>query len=92
MVRHPADATQWRSINSRNAEFIIDPRNIRITMSTDGMNSFMNNSTRPLVLTIFNLPLWLCTKRKYIMMSELIPGPQQLENDIDTYLGLWLKI
>jgi hypothetical protein len=45
MIRHPADATQWRNIDSRNPEFAIDPRNIRTTTSTDGMNPFMNNST-----------------------------------------------
>jgi hypothetical protein len=29
----------------------------------------------------------LCNKWKYIMMSELIPGPQQPVNDIDTYFS-----
>jgi hypothetical protein len=57
-------------------------------MSTDGMNPFMNScthSTWPIVMMILNLPPWLCNKQKYIMMSELIPEPQQLGNDIDTY-------
>ena len=57
-------------------------------MSTDGMNPFMNNNTHstwPIVLTIFNLPPWLCNKRKYIMLSGLISGPNQPGNDIDTY-------
>jgi hypothetical protein len=34
---------------------------------------------------ILNLPLWLCNKQKYIMMSGLIPGPQQPGNDVDIY-------
>jgi hypothetical protein len=57
-------------------------------MSTDGMNPFMNSSTHStwtIMLTILNLPPWLCDKRKYIMMSGLIPGPHQHGNDIDTY-------
>jgi hypothetical protein len=57
-------------------------------MSTDGMNPFLNSSTHStwsIVLTILNFPPWLCNKWKYIMMSELIPGPQQPGNDIDTY-------
>jgi hypothetical protein len=57
-------------------------------MSTDGMNPFMNNSihiTWPIVLMILNFPPWLCNKQKYIMISGLIPGSQQLVNDIDTY-------
>jgi hypothetical protein len=55
-------------------------------MSTDGMNPFMYSSTHstwPIVLTILNLPPWLCNKWKY--MFELTPGPQQPGNDIDTY-------
>jgi hypothetical protein len=64
-------------------------------MSTDGLNPFMNNSTWPIVLTILNLPPWLCNKlkytpwfcnkQKYIMLTCLISGPQQPKNDIDPY-------
>jgi hypothetical protein len=57
-------------------------------MSTDGMNPFMNSSTYstwPIVLMILKFPPWLCNKQKYIMMSGLIPGPQQPGKDIDTY-------
>jgi hypothetical protein len=73
---------------SQNAEFSIDPRNIRITMRIDGMNPIMNSSTHrtwPIVLMILMLTIWLCNKQNYIMMSGLIPGPQQPENDINTY-------
>jgi hypothetical protein len=37
------------------------------------------------MLTILNLPHWLCNKLKYIMMSGLIPRLHQPGNDIDTY-------
>jgi hypothetical protein len=72
----------------QNSEFAIDTRNIMIAMSTDDINQFRNSSTHitwPIVLTILNLPPWLCNKQKYIMLSGLIPGPQQPWNDIDTY-------
>jgi hypothetical protein len=36
MIRHPADATQWQNIDLQNPEFAIDPRNIKIAMSTNG--------------------------------------------------------
>jgi hypothetical protein len=38
MIRHLTDATQWRNNDSQNSEFAIDLRNIRIAMSTDGIN------------------------------------------------------
>jgi hypothetical protein len=88
MIRHPADASQWRNIDLRNPEFAIDPSNIRIAISTNGMNPFLNSrthSTWTMVLTILNLPPWLCNKQKHIMMSGLIPGLQQSGNDIDNY-------
>ena len=59
-------------------------------MSTNGRNPFGNmstsHSTWPIVLSIYNLPLWLCNKRKYMMLSILISGPKQPGNDIDVYL------
>ena len=65
-------------------------RNIRFALSTDGMNPFGNmnssHSTWPVTLCIYNLPPWLCMKRKYIMMPLLIQGPRQPGNDIDVYL------
>jgi hypothetical protein len=63
-------------------------------MSIDCMNPFLNSSTHStwlIVLTILNLPPWLCNKQKYIMMSGLISGPQQLGNDIDTYFRPLVK-
>ena len=44
------------------------------------------HSTWPVTLCIYNLPPWLCMKRKFIMMPVLIPGPKQPGNDIDVYL------
>ena len=44
------------------------------------------HSTWPVTLCMYNLPLWLCMKRKFIMMPVLIPGTKQPGNDIDVYL------
>jgi hypothetical protein len=72
MIRHPTDATQWRNINSRNPEFAINPRNIRIAMRTNVMNPFMYSntySTWPIMLMILNLSPWLCDKQKNMCES-----------------------
>ncbi|RVW24553.1 hypothetical protein CK203_090862 [Vitis vinifera] len=39
------------------------------------------------VVMITYLPPWLCMKRKFMMLSLLISGPQQPGNDIDIYLA-----
>jgi hypothetical protein len=90
MLRHPADGSRWRSINREFPKFAEDARNLRFALSTDGMNPFGEQSnshnTWPISLCIYNLPPWLCIKRKFIMMLVLIQGPKQPENDIDVYL------
>src|SRR6185369_5038430 len=90
MLRHPADASQWRKVDRAFPTFANDARNIRFGLSTDGMNPFgeqsSGHSTWPVTLCIYNLPHWLCMKQKFIMMPVLIPGPKQPGNDIDVYL------
>ncbi|GJZ93180.1 uncharacterized protein Tco_0665245 [Tanacetum coccineum] len=90
-LRHVADSPQWRKINNKFPEFAKEIRNIRFGLSSDGINPFGNMSSRystwPVLLCMYNLPPWLCMKRKYIMMSLLISGPKQPGNDIDVYLS-----
>jgi hypothetical protein len=90
MLRHPADGSQWRKIDRKFPDFADDARNLRFGLSTDGFNPFgeqsSSHSTWPVTLCIYNLPPWLCMKRKFIMMPVLIQGPRQPGNDIDVYL------
>nr|KYP59483.1 hypothetical protein KK1_014919 [Cajanus cajan] len=90
-LRHPADCLQWKKIDSMFPNFGKEPRNVRLGLATDGMNPFGNLSTKhsswPVLLTIYNLPPWLCMKRKYLMLSMMISGPRQPGNDIDVYLS-----
>ena len=73
MLRHPADGSQWRKVDRTFQIFANDARNIRFGLSTDGMNS-SGHSTWPVTLCIYNLPPWLCMKRKFIMNPVLIPA------------------
>nr|CAD37092.3 OSJNBa0042N22.16 [Oryza sativa Japonica Group]CAE76043.1 B1248C03.2 [Oryza sativa Japonica Group] len=90
MIRHPADARQWINFNAQYREFAKDPRNIRFALSTDGVNPFgdmsSSHSTWPVLLTMYNLPTWLCQKRKYVLLCILIQGPRQPGIDIDVFL------
>ena len=44
------------------------------------------HSTWPVLMSIYNLPTYLCQKRKYVMLSILISGPRQPGIDIDVFL------
>jgi hypothetical protein len=71
-------------------KFLVESRNIRFALSNDGMNPFDENrtvhSTWSVLLMMYNIPAWLCHKRKYLILSILIQGPKQAGIDIDVFL------
>jgi hypothetical protein len=89
-IRHPADASQWKNFDLMYPEFAKETRNVIFALGTDGMNPFSEkrslHSTWPMTLTMYNLPSWLCHKRKYIMLNILIQGPKSAGVDIDVFL------
>ncbi|KAA0063907.1 transposase [Cucumis melo var. makuwa] len=72
-------------------DFGSEPRNLRLGLSTDGINAYGDLSTKyscwPVIATIYNLPPWLCMRRKYLMLTMLISGPKQPGYDINVYLA-----
>ena len=91
LLCHPADSPQWKTINQLYPDFGQDPRNLRPGLVSDRMNPFgilsSSHSSGPILLMIYNLPPWLCIKRKYIMLCMMIASPRQPGNDIDVYLA-----
>ncbi|KAL0533847.1 hypothetical protein IC582_028118 [Cucumis melo] len=92
IMRHPADTPSWRLIDHMWPTFGSEPRNLRLSLSIDGINPFgdlpSNYSCWPVITTIYNLPPWLCMRRKHLMLTMLISGLKQLGYDINTYLAL----
>lgn len=91
LLKHPANSSEWHSINRvYHDTFGKEDRNLRLALCTDGMNPFgtlsSQHSTWPVLISIYNLPPWLCKKRKYILMPLLISDPKQPGIDIDVYL------
>jgi hypothetical protein len=89
-IQHLADGTQWKFFDLQYPEFTAESRNIWFALSTDRMNPFDENrtvhSTWPIILVMYNIPTWLCHKRKYLMLSILVQGPKQAGIDIDVFL------
>ena len=89
VIAHPTDGTQWQRFDDKHKEFSADLRNVWFGLSTDGMNPFSertnNHSTWPMILTMYNIPMWLCQKRKYLL-TILISGPKQACIDIVVFL------
>jgi hypothetical protein len=59
-------------------------------MNPFGENRTMHN-TWPVILAMYNIPTWLCHKRKYLILSILIQGPKQVSIDIDVFLEPLMK-
>jgi hypothetical protein len=89
-LRHPSDGKQWKDFNDTFPEFGEEARNVRFALSTDKMNPFddlsSTHNTWPVILTIDNLPPLICQKRRYLLLTMLISGPKQPNNDIDVFL------
>ena len=88
---HPADSLAWQLIDKKWPDFAQEPRNLRFALSSDGINPHSTLSTTysywPVTLITYNIPPWLCMKRKFMMLSLLISGLKLLGNDIDVYLA-----
>ncbi|CAL8136483.1 unnamed protein product [Prunus armeniaca] len=87
-MSHPADSPSWKLLDDKWPEFGNEQRNLRLALSSDGFNphSSLTYSCWPVILVTYNLPPWLCMKRKFMMLTLLISGPKQPGNDINVYL------
>ena len=78
-MRHPSNSPSWKVIDHQWPDFGAEPRNLRLAISTDGINPHSSLSSRyscwPIIMIAYNLPPWLCMKRKFMMLSLLISGP-----------------
>ncbi|TYK11884.1 uncharacterized protein E5676_scaffold177G00390 [Cucumis melo var. makuwa] len=90
VLRHPADAEGWNHFDSEFPDFASDPRNVRLSLVSDGFNPFGQMSTSYsmwyIVLLSYNLPPWKFMKETNFFMSLLIPGPNSPGREIDVYL------
>lgn len=90
VLRHPADSPAWAKLDETFSEFGNESRNVRLGLASDGFNPFgimsSSHSTWPVVMSVYNLPPWLCMKQPYLFLSLLIPGPKGPGNNIDVYL------
>ena len=102
-MKHPIDSFAWDRIDKKWPSFASNARNIRFGLCTDGFNPFQDLRNKyscwPVILTTYNLPLWLCMSKDNLMLTLIIPGPKQPGKNIDVYLApliddlkeLWTK-
>lgn len=67
ILRHPADSLAWNTLDDLHPHFASETRNVRLGLANDDFNPFRNSqhSTWPVILTVYNLPPWMCMKQSY---------------------------
>ncbi len=80
LVRHVVDNKAWARVDEKWANFAHDPRNLKLTISTNGFNPFSNKLwfTWLVYVLIYNLPPWLTTKCFLVLVSLIIMGKKSL--------------
>ena len=103
VMRHVSHSKQWKWINERYAaEFAYDDRCIRLALIADGFNPSADKrstySIWPVLLLNYNIAPWFTTKKYFIMLSLLMPGPKSVTAEhfdewmsplVDELLELW---
>jgi hypothetical protein len=92
LMRSVADSPQWKSIDENFPEFAAVHTNLRLGLVGDGIIPYRNNaikhSTWVLLITVYNLPPWLLTKKFFLSLALLIPGPKSPNaENIDVFLA-----
>ncbi|XP_074377192.1 uncharacterized protein LOC141718712 [Apium graveolens] len=82
-------------MDAKYPEFSSEPRNVRLGITTDGFNPFRKmsatHSTWPIIVVNYNLPPWLNMKPENLILSTIIPGPNNLGNNTDVYMQLLIE-
>jgi hypothetical protein len=74
----PADGSLFREIEEKWADFKDKPRNVRLSLTTDGVNPFRElrsiYSVWPIFVINNKIPPWMSIKREHIMLTMIVPG------------------
>ena len=91
-LRHLANSIVWKEFDKIHKWLASDSHNVRLGLASDGFNLYGNISTTysiwVVILTMYNLPLWMCKKSPNLMLSLIIFGPSNPEKSIDVKLPL----
>ncbi len=83
-VHFVPNSKAWHHIDATYPKFATKPINVRLGLTTNGVNSFGEKSNNwlawPILILNYNLPPWLVTKRFFILLSLIIPRPENVKS------------
>jgi hypothetical protein len=80
VMGNPSNGEAWKVLDSFDADFANDARNIRFRLMTNGFDPFSTNSAPYSCWHVFavsyNLPPSLCMKFEFMFLCLIVPGPE----------------
>ena len=90
VMTHPSHSEAWKHFDRCHPAFASDHRNVRLGLCADGFSPFGYSakfySIWLVILTVYNLPPWMCMTRPFMFLTLLIPGKDGPGQNIDVYL------
>jgi hypothetical protein len=91
LVQHVANNKAWAHIDALWLEFATKPHNVRLGLVAYGVNPYGEKnsswSTWHILLSIYNLPPWLVTKKFFVVLTLLIIGKESVKmHNFDVYM------
>ena len=89
VLRDVYDGKIWKDFQSFGAQsFLSEAGNLALMLNTDFFPPFkhVTYSLGAIYLTVMNLPRSIRNKQENILLAGLIPGPQEPEHDLNSFL------
>ena len=79
VMQHLYDSIAWKHFNYAHLVFAIEIRNVKLSFCTYGFQPFGQSGQQyscwPVIVTVYNLPPWLCMKDTSMFLTILVLGP-----------------
>jgi hypothetical protein len=79
LMVHPLYGDAWKALDTFDLDFVAEPRNVQIGLTSDGFTPFGQMASSYSCWLIFvisyNLPPYLCMKYEFIFLCLIIPSP-----------------
>lgn len=80
----------WKYFDKTFPQFSLEPCSVHIILCTNEFNPFRLSNVQYsywlAIITMHNLPPWMCTQQDNLFFSVVIPGPKDLGKNLDVYL------
>jgi hypothetical protein len=91
VMLHPSDSEAWKALDNFDADFVVDVRNVRIGLATNGFSPYNMSVASYSCCSVFaisyNLPPALCMKYEYIFLCLIILGLDHPGTNINVMLN-----